>query len=348
MGIQYRPLIHPLMAAAAVSTTLVSVMGIAALSGVLPWMPGAATQKLPPGLPLAGIAVAPAAIVLPTAALKPSTPPSAAESLRPGETLITAYTRAAPRAVALAPAAASTSIATVSTPAQPTFAGSTPPAAALTLAQSIMPTAKQQALEATRTASLQPAPSMRERQRNREATLVATSGNSTDGSSSTGAQLRSSRGAPQPNDPQRYSDARRTATSSAGITTRVSNGTSRITPIYRADAPPDASPSTNYDDPELQPSRRSGNRTAGDIAVVSERGRTEPNRRYAGDDRDATPATYPVASVYTGGDSSNSIGSTIGKTVSKGIDKTISVISDVLSGRYVPPPPVDPQDNIYR
>lgn len=378
MAIRYRSRIHPLMAAAAVSTTLVSVMGIAAISGVLPWIPGAALQKLPSASPRPGVAAVPTAIVVPTASLKATAPLTAAESLAPGETLIAGDTPAMPRAVSVTPAVPAAPIATVSTPTQPTVANAKVPAAPLTVAKTMTPNTPQPAstvrpeiattprtlvavsparaapqagqrpTEPINIASMQSTRSARERQREREAALLTSSGYSTGGSTGTGAGLRSRNSTTQSNlsnDRQLYSDFRRTPKST---TAPVSNVAPKITPIYRADAPVDSVPPVDYQDQQFQPSQRAGNRTVGEVAVFSERSRAEPNRRYRSSDREAAPAAYPVASTY-GGDtgSGSTVGTAIGRTVSKGIDKTISVISDVLNGRYVPPP-ADPQDSIYR
>lgn len=330
MALPYSARIHPLIAAAAVSTTLVSVMGIAALSGVLPWMPVSPSRTIEAPLAHATAAKALSAVVVPTASVKTAAVLPAAESLAPGETLIVTE-RLAPVSRIVETAAAPHAIYAMREPQ----------------------------LQKPEPASRQP---VRERLHNRETPIMASSGNSTGGSTGAGAGTSAGTGATQPrrvdmtdtraaNDPQRYSDVRRTTRSVSNATQSATpSATPKITPIYRADASTGTVPPANYQDQQqTQPMQRGTNRTTGDVALVTDRNRVEYNRRNAGSDREAVSSAYPVGTGYSNdAANSNTVGTAIGRTVSKGIDKSISVISDVLNGRYVPPPPTDPQDSIYR
>lgn len=80
MQIHHRPALHPLLTAAAVSVIVVSVLGIASLTGVLPMTRGATSGQ-------------PVVSALASAPVKP------AETLAPGETLVSAESLAAAKPV---------------------------------------------------------------------------------------------------------------------------------------------------------------------------------------------------------------------------------------------------------
>lgn len=365
-----RSRIHPLMAAAAVSTTLVSVMGIAALSGVLPWIPVSAPQK-----PLAGSSGlrgtgGATASVLPIASLKSALPLTAADSLAPGESLIgndklsasrtgTSTTALAVQTIQSSPGIQAAAAMPRSAPAQMTLATSISPAVSPATAvaapvaisrapQSAVVVAAPRTFDAARQAQSVATSdavnrSLPERQRARDMAMVTSSGNSNNGTNATGAAPRSagrSTNYRTTNDQRLYSDARGTP-----------NGPPKITPIYRADGSSDPVPPVIYQD-QLQPSQaqRPANRATGDLAVVSDRSKGDQNRRFGNIEGSSSPYTVAPAANGTERDNPNATtaGTAIGRVVSKGIDKTISVISDVLNGRYVAPPPSEPQDSIYR
>jgi outer membrane lipoprotein SlyB len=103
--------LHPLITAAAISVSVFSAVGVAALTGVLPHSRGTEAPSAPPALHEAAIenAVAmPAAAPLPQAAPEPAAPPAAKPKPRPKHVSRAVPPRRAPAAqtqVAQAPAA---------------------------------------------------------------------------------------------------------------------------------------------------------------------------------------------------------------------------------------------------
>ena len=376
MSTTSRSRIHPLMAAAAVSTTLVSVMGIAALSGVLPWMPVNAPQKSLAGPSGLRTAAAVSAVVVPTASLKTTIPLTVADSLAPGESLVagdiaSASLSATPaptlvpalpsapavqavpsiHAASAMPKIAPDQMTLAKTIAPPVFSShaivapvvipSTPRNAAVVAAPRKLEAARQsQFMVTTDAANRLP----REHQRARDMAVVTSAGSSNNGTSAAGAGPGSVGRSPDyravANEQRLYSDAR-----------AVPNATPKITPIYRGDNSSDPVPPVIYPD-QVQPLQvqRPANRASGDLAIVSDRYRSDQSRRFGNVEGSST--AYPVASMANGSErdnlNANTTGTMIGRVVSNSIDKTISVISDVLNGRYAPPPPSESQDGNYR
>lgn len=348
MAIPYRSRMHPLMAAAAVSSTLVSVLGIAALTGVLPWIPMSSANKQS-----VATVPAPSPSVMPTALWQSEVPLSAADSLAPGEILIANDSVMASHVAAEKPAP----VAIAKTPAPVEFVPIHPEAIVATSAGLASGPARtppavhnRQASEAI-VASRQ---TVQDRLRGGVAVPVTTSGNSSNGNTDSGAALRSSSRTIDTlatNDVQRYSDVRSgprttpsiTPTGTPRITASITaSATPRITPVYRPDTPVDPLPAMPYQDRQVpRPAHR-----VGELAAAPDQTSEEHNRSYTSRDRDGTAGRSTAASG--GAELDDNSGTALGRTISFAIDKTISVISDVLDGRYVSPPPVEPRDSIYR
>ena len=307
MQIHHRPALHPLLTAAAVSVIVVSVLGIASLTGVLPMTRGATSGKPVVFAPVSATAALAPVPTISAASAASGRPVKPAETLAPGETLVSAESLAAAKplpSVAALP------------PKQLGNAGEGTPSvarhhAAKPVAILVLPA--RPAL-ASRTPTL-PMLNGERHPRQQRAFAATTSGGDASGESASG--------------PPQVAISERT-------------GPPRITPVYRPTGPGDGAtfPSrAPIDDPDRQrsaPEYRGESRNRADRSPSYRRAASRDGGGI--DPRYSTPSSPTVAS-----DAGDRNGMGLGRTVGETIDRTISFIASALASRPAEPQiPVQP------
>jgi hypothetical protein len=314
MQIHHRRSHHPLLTAAAVSVIVVSVLGIASITGVLPAFHGMSTEKSP--VVTAAVVTSPALANLPV---------KTSETLAPGESLVPAenFVAAVPAIPAAAVTATTVTATGVTTPAVNAAAVAAaalavPPAkssdvavAAAPLAQSAAPkpsvTPAHEAKAAITNRKAPALASVHQQSRRRQPEVVTTSGNTAGGEFASGRA---------PHD---------------AIDERAS--VPRITPVYRPTGPSysaELSERAPVDDAGRQQGA-AGYRDEPRNRVARAQSYRRAGARDSDNSVDAPAAGHTMDPAQSG--PGEQAGTMMRGTIGENIDRTISFISSVLTGR---------------